>query len=256
MKSLDNFAKDNHTFVVAHRGSSGTAPENTCAAFRIAMEAGAAMIETDVRLSADNKVVIFHDDNFYRTAGATGSTHNMTYDEIKKIDVGSNFSPEFAGETTPLLSEVLEMTDDKAYLNIEIKTQPNDDYSFKIKKVIEEIYKAEAQNRVILCSFDYDFLREIKRADKMLPTASIKRPGDNRLPSEIAWRTGATSYVCSIDEINDDIAADAGKHDIITGVYSFDKAEQLQIAYDYNVRAIATNFPEKIIKELTKAGKI
>lgn len=256
MKSLDRFAKEKHTFVVAHRGSSGTAPENTLAAFRIAMEAGTIMIETDVRLTSDNQVVIFHDDDFYRTAGAKGSAYNMTYDEIRKIDVGRNFSDEFVGETTPLLSEILEMTDNKAYLNIEIKTQPNDDISFKIKRVIEEIYNAEAQRRVILCSFDYKFLNEIKRVDRLLPTAAIKLPNDNRLPSEIAGLTGAVSYICSIDEINDEIAADAEKHDIITGVYSFDHIEQLQIAYDYNVRAIATNFPEKIINELKRAGKI
>jgi len=96
--------------VIAHRGFSGAAPENTLAAFRKAMEAGSDMIELDVHLSKDGEAVVIHDDTLKRTTRGSGKVAQFTLQELKQMDAGRWFSNLFFRKTIPTLSEVLEVT--------------------------------------------------------------------------------------------------------------------------------------------------
>ncbi|MHB2017235.1 MAG: glycerophosphodiester phosphodiesterase [Candidatus Xenobia bacterium] len=107
--------------VIAHRGASGAAPENTLAAFRKALGSGARMIELDVRLSADDRLMVIHDSLLHRTAGSRGRVETRTCDQLKQLDVGGWFSPAFAGERMPRLEEVLELVAGKLGLDVELK---------------------------------------------------------------------------------------------------------------------------------------
>lgn len=93
--------------VAAHRGNMALFPENTLPAFRSACEIGADMIELDMHMTKDGEIVIAHDSDFLRTADHPGKIHEMTLDEVKKIDVGRKRGEEFAGCTVPTLEEFL-----------------------------------------------------------------------------------------------------------------------------------------------------
>src|SRR5260370_659320 len=94
-------------WVVAHRGASGHAPENTLASFRKAVELGARFIETDLQLSRDARFVAIHDDTLERTTNGHGSVHDFTLADLRRLDAGSWFGSEFAGEKIPTLEEIL-----------------------------------------------------------------------------------------------------------------------------------------------------
>src|SRR5271156_1995633 len=96
--------------LIAHRGASGHAPENTLAAFRKAIAQGVAFIETDLQLTRDTHLVAIHDDTVNRTTNGQGAVHDLSLEEIRKLDAGSWFGSEFAGERIPTLEEILDFS--------------------------------------------------------------------------------------------------------------------------------------------------
>lgn len=104
--------------VIAHRGASADAPQNTLAAFDAAARAGAAMIEIDVHLSADGVPMVIHDGTVDATTDGTGEVGRMTRAELQSLDAGSWFAPEFAGQRIPTLAEVLRLVADRPGLDV------------------------------------------------------------------------------------------------------------------------------------------
>src|SRR5205085_4482311 len=96
--------------VIAHRGASGHAPENTMAAFRKAVALGATFIEAELQLSRDAQFVAIHDEKVNRTTNGRGSVHELALAELRELDAGSWFGSEFAGERIPTLEEILEFS--------------------------------------------------------------------------------------------------------------------------------------------------
>ena len=142
--------------VVAHRGFSGAAPENTLAAFRKAIEAGSDMIELDIQLSKDGKIVVIHDETLERTTDGQGRVADRTFPEIRKLDAGSWFGSQFSGEKIPTLQEVLELAKGKVLVNIEIKNPAHGQYPITelADQGLEAVKKAGMLNRVIFSSFN------------------------------------------------------------------------------------------------------
>jgi glycerophosphoryl diester phosphodiesterase len=99
----------NKVFIIAHRGASVRAPENTLAAYEQAFAAGADIIEVDVRLSRDGIPVVFHDEHLDRTTNGTGPVADRSLAELKELDAGAWHSPEFAGERIPTLAETMRL---------------------------------------------------------------------------------------------------------------------------------------------------
>lgn len=112
---------------IAHRGFSAAAPENTLAAFRKALEMKADAIECDVHLSKDGHMMVIHDPTVDRTTNGTGEVGGMTLAELKALDAGSWFGPEFTGEKIPTLEEVLDLVKGRTTLIVEIKKQGQED---------------------------------------------------------------------------------------------------------------------------------
>ena len=107
--------------IIAHRGDVTNAPENTVPAFRKALELGADGIELDVRLTKDEKLVVFHDRCLDRTSNGKGPVNHCTQDEVRSLDAGSWFDPEFHGERPPTLDEVFESLPVDFLINVELK---------------------------------------------------------------------------------------------------------------------------------------
>src|SRR5215510_13137940 len=104
------FPGERQLLAIAHRGASGYAPENTFAAFRKAVAMGAGFIETDLQLSRDARFVAIHDATVSRTTNGHGAVHDLTLADLRRLDAGSWFGSEFAGERIPTLEEILEFS--------------------------------------------------------------------------------------------------------------------------------------------------
>jgi glycerophosphoryl diester phosphodiesterase len=137
--------------VIAHRGLSANAPENTLAAFRLAAERGLSWVETDVRLSKDGVPMIFHDATLQRTTNGQGLFKLFTAVELQQLDAGSWFSPQFSNETIPTLNQVFDLALELSMgINIEIKPNPQED-QLTVEK-IAQLYQERTNNPAILFS--------------------------------------------------------------------------------------------------------
>jgi len=136
--------------IIAHRGASGQAPENTLAAVRLALEQKADMIEIDVFLTKDGHLVVIHDETVNRTTNGQGSIEMMTLAEAQKLDAGSWFSRQYQGEKIPTLNEVLQAVQGKAQLLIEIKKSGRN-----IAQKVNDLVKTYKANKwCVVQSFD------------------------------------------------------------------------------------------------------
>ncbi len=122
--------------VIAHRGASAYAPENTLASFALAKELGADWFELDCALTKDGEVIVIHDSDTERTTGVKGKIYDRTLAELKTLDASSWKDPKFAGEKLPTLAEALELAK-KLDTGIYIEVKNVDDDSAAIAKIIQ-----------------------------------------------------------------------------------------------------------------------
>jgi glycerophosphoryl diester phosphodiesterase len=251
MLPLRQFVPSVERFVVGHRGSSGTAPENTLASIRQALEAGVDMIEVDVQLTSDHEIVVFHDAVLGRTTQGKGRVHSTSLREMQRLGAGSWFSEEYSSETVPSLRQAIEMIRGKAYLNIEIKPpQQGEDYHIRLEKILECIFEMKMEQYTLFGSFHHGALAHLKRQYPELHTAAINVPNDKRLPSEIAAEIGCEGFICSMRELTHKRSEDSLKSNIYLGVYTVNSSEDLAFALNRRAKAIATNFPARICEYL------
>jgi glycerophosphoryl diester phosphodiesterase len=158
-------------FLYAHRGASAEAPENTLAAFRRALEAGADGIELDVHLSADGVPVVIHDDTLERTTDGRGPVARSSLAVLRELDAGSWFAPDFSGEPLPTLEETLHLLAGRLRLNIEVKEA-------RAGMAVVELLRQFPQADVVISSFDHGLLARLRRIDPDLPLAVLLDRGD------------------------------------------------------------------------------
>jgi len=166
--------------LIGHRGYPARYPENTLASFNGAIKAGCDMIELDVTLTRDRKVVVIHDDLLDRTTTGKGPVRSHTIAEIRALDAGSWFAPQFGAERVPVLSEVLEQTAGRCLLNIEIKESAfEENYPADAieHQVVNLVKTSGAANRVIISSFDKRILQRIAAMDAPPAIAYISNHG-------------------------------------------------------------------------------
>jgi glycerophosphoryl diester phosphodiesterase len=155
--------------IFAHRGSSKYAPENTLAAFVLAVEQGADAIELDAKLTADNQVVVIHDQTVDRTTSSAGLVKEKKFSELCKLDAGSHFDNTFAEETIPSLDQVFEAVGRKIFFNIELTnyTSITDGLPEKVAQLVK---KHDLASWVMFSSFNPIALF---RARRILPNVPI-----------------------------------------------------------------------------------
>jgi glycerophosphoryl diester phosphodiesterase len=159
-----NAKVEDRAVITAHRGASGGAPENTLAAIEGAITDGADWVEFDVQEIADGTVVVWHDSDFKRIAGVDRKIWEVTTEELRDIDIGSWFSPEFKDQRVPTLAEVLDLCKGKIKLNIELKYYGHNDRLEE--KVIEQVEAAGLASDVVLMSLKQEL---VERAQDLRP---------------------------------------------------------------------------------------
>ncbi len=146
--------------IIAHRGASADAPENTLAAIQLAWQQGADAAEIDVQLTADGQLVAIHDDTMLRTGGVDWAVKDCTLTKLKTRDVGSWKSPQFAGERIPTLAEVLDIVPSGKRLFIEMKCGLD-----AIPELVRVLSAAKtAREQTMLIGLDFGMIVAVKRA--------------------------------------------------------------------------------------------
>lgn len=138
--------------IFAHRGASAHAPENTLAAFELALAQNADAIELDVKLSADRQAVVIHDSTVDRTTGVHGLVKDLSFAELRSLDAGAFFSEGYRGEKIPSLEEVFEAVGKRTFINVEL-TNYNTPRDPLVETVCILVKKFGLQERVLFSSF-------------------------------------------------------------------------------------------------------
>jgi len=172
----------------AHRGAAGLAPENTLAAFRMAIDLGADAAELDLQATKDGVVVVIHDDTVDRTTDGRGRIGDLTLADIKRLDAGAKFGAPFRGERVPTLRELIDLVkaggNDRFRLNLEIKFaegregQPAD----LEKRVLAVLRQTGFLDRVITQSFHHASATKMKRLAPSIPAGLLV--GQRRQPAD------------------------------------------------------------------------
>jgi glycerophosphoryl diester phosphodiesterase len=235
---------------IAHRGASGHYPENTLMAFNQAITMGADMVELDVHLTKDGEPVVIHDETLERTTNGKGKVLYHTLQELKKLDAGAWYKPEFMGECIPTLEEVLESVKGRARINIEIKNGPIY-YQGIEEKVLSVLSRHNLLDQVVISSFDHECLKKIKEMTPNLATGSLIKLGVlyvARLikPEKIAQSVGANGlHVCK-SYVTPDLVQRAKEHGLNVIVWTVNELEQMRSFIEMGVDGIVTNFPDKL----------
>jgi len=162
--------------IIAHRGASAHAPENTLAAFQLAVEQGADGIELDVKLSVDGHVIVMHDASVDRTTGSQGRVKDKTLDELRTLEAGSFFSENFEKEKIPTLEEVFETVGKKIFINVELTnyTSPRDHL---VESVCMLVKRFGLQKRIMFSSFIASNLSRSRSYLPNVPTGLLTLEG-------------------------------------------------------------------------------
>jgi glycerophosphoryl diester phosphodiesterase len=225
---------DGPVTVTAHRGAHARAPENTAAAVRDAIAAGADYAEIDVQLSKDGVLVVTHDSDFSRQAGVAKKVWDLTYAEIRAIPLGAKAAPEFRNEPAPTFDEVLVIARGRIGLNIELKFY-GDHQPRLVERVLEALQARQMTNQVVIQCLEYEPLMEVRRLAPAVPVGylmSVNAPHPERLKVDFlsaelsrvtggfiqaAHRRGQAVYVWTVNSPNEmDRMIDLGADDLIT----------------------------------------
>lgn len=154
MLSFREGLRSRRFLVVAHRGASGYAPENTLEAFDLACTLGADVIELDVHLTRDDEVVVMHDERVDRTTTGRGEIRSMMLADVRAMDAGSWFGTQFQGVRVPTLTEVLERFLGRVLIDIELKgaTEHADASTHLARTVLAVVERAAADDQVVISS--------------------------------------------------------------------------------------------------------
>lgn len=249
------------TKIIAHRGASYEAPENTLASVNLAWQLKADGVEIDVQLTRDGKVVVFHDDNTLRYQGDSRSISECTYPELLKLDVGRFKGNRYIGEKIPLLSEAIRTVPANKLLVIEIKSGP--EIVPPLQSVIEKLQITLDQ--IVFISFRRDSIKQIKKALpecnvlrlyelKQLPVFNITFPSLKRMIDEVTHDKldGVDiSFVSAVKQSFISKLQDAG---LMIYFWTINNPKQARFLSDSGVDGITTDRP-KWLKEQIDLNK-
>ncbi len=173
--TIDAELQEKDFVIIAHKGASGQAPENTIPAFVQALEMGVDMIELDVRQTKDEQIIVIHDETLDRTTNGVGFVHDYTLEEIQQLDAGVWFGdPKYVGARVPTLREVLDTIRGRCKVLIEIKHTDHPHYHDFAEKLIDVIRKE--QNGFDWCylqSYEMEYLEAAHEYDDHIQTKKL-----------------------------------------------------------------------------------
>ncbi len=234
--------------VAAHRGASATTPDNTRASLQKAIDIGADYVEIDVVETKDGVLIISHDLDLNRKCGIDRKIGEMTYDELKDLDIGSHFSPEFSGERFMTLDEAIDMCDGKIKMNIELKPAPTDQQF--VEKAVKIFQNHNFYDKGFYASLNLDTLKAVEKIDPRINTCldTFVAAGEIELCEVDIYSIEATfltddlldnihdyEKTCWVWTVNDENNMDAVMDHPIEGIVTDDPAKAMEMSKEKNV---------------------
>jgi glycerophosphoryl diester phosphodiesterase len=244
-----------HPIVVAHRGSSGTAPENTLTAFRLACEDGADAIELDVHLSGDGQVVVIHDGNLDRTTDGTGPVRKYTLQQLEKYNAASAWNRLFRFETIPTLEEVFTIFGCTIGINVEIKGERTEAARHEIlRKCVALVHKYKLYDNVLISSFSSKAVKEIGLLDPRILRGLLYNPLYHafRSPAAYAKSLGIQYLIMSRMKLHKKTVTVVHAKNMLIGEFTVNTERQAKRSLRYGIDAIITNYPSEILSCLRR----
>jgi glycerophosphoryl diester phosphodiesterase len=246
--------------IIAHRGASASAPENTCQALAIAIDDGADMVEVDVQLTRDSHAVVFHDWNLARLASRTGYSQrqlkslgvgDVDLDELQRFDVGSWKDRTFAGVRIPSLSELLGNARGRIALNLELKIPDRDMGERPLRPgLIRELKRAfalhPAPNPLLISSFDRTVLELARAASPDWRLGVLPQRGGLHATIDLAEGLQARSVHLPCRTINASVVRRIHDRGLSVFAYTADRPHLLRRLIDAGVDGIFTNVPGRL----------
>ena len=258
LKSLD-YVELNRPTIFAHRGASAYAPENTLAAFELAVDQGADAIELDAKLSSDGQVVVIHDDTVDRTTNGTGRVNSLSLSDLASLDAGSRFSSIFPSQKIPALDDVFEAVGNRIFINVELTnySSPRDDLP---GKVISLVQKHHLERSVLLSSFNIIALIQARNLHPDIALGFLTQRGE----AQAALRTKLFRFGPSLAlhpigyDITPQLLQTAQHSRCRVHTYTIDRPEDMQQLFAMSVDGIFTNDPvlaKKVLADLRAKNK-
>ncbi|MGE5248725.1 MAG: glycerophosphodiester phosphodiesterase [Bacteroidota bacterium] len=249
---FENFPRP---LILAHRGDSAHAPENTLPAFEAALKRGADGVELDVKLTADKQVVVLHDTTVDRTTDGHGRVADLSLAQLRGLDAGSFFSQEFRGTRLPTLSEVFEAIGERCLINVELTNMQNP-FDELAERTCELVRRHGMEKHVLFSSF---FGFQLKAAARLLP--DVPR-GLLALPGwKGAWARSFGfmfgDYQALHPNLRDVNAAQVSRvHQLKRRihVYTVNAPEDMRRLNNWDVDGVFTDDPESMLRTLGRTG--
>ena len=235
--------------VIAHRGASGHAPENTLAAFKRAIALGAAFIETDLQLSRDSRFVAIHDDTVNRTTNGQGKVHDLSLADLRRLDAGSWFGSEFAGERIPTLEEILEFSK-KHDVVFYLELKPSGSWGGE-HALIGALRESGEIARTVVISFDAGILGALRRIEPTLMTGLLF-DGQIDKPLERAVEIGARQLAVRSDLVTPALLTEARKKDLQVVCWTVNQPAHMRLLIEAGVDGIMSDYPDRLVASRTK----
>jgi len=239
--------------VIAHRGASGHAPENTLAAFRKAVALGASFIETDLQLSRDAHFVALHDPNVNRTTNGRGSVHDMPLAELRQLDAGSWFGSEFSGERIPTLDEILQFSK-KNDVVFYLELKPSGAWGGE-HALIGALRDSGEIARSVVISFDAASMLNLHNIDPTVMTGLLY-DGQIDKPIEKAVEVGARQLVARSDLVTPAMLEQARKKDLQVVCWTVNHPAHMRLLIEAGVAGIMTDYPDRLVAALKKEEQV
>lgn len=234
--------------VIAHRGASAYAPENTLAAFALAADLGIKWVEFDVMQAACGEPIIFHDEQLDRTSNGTGDVDQYNYAYLQSLDAGSWFHPRFAGEKIPSLQQVMQLLKQLGLsANIELKPLAGQDASL-VERVLQDMAQhAFTHETILYSSFSINTLRLLR---KHAPAALLGLLLHEWLPD---WQKIADELDCVSIHVNEEIMTEESAQKIkamgkLLLCYTVNDPSRANTLFNWGVDAVFSDTPDKIIE--------
>lgn len=245
--------------VIAHRGASGYAPENTMPAMELAYDMKAEMIEVDVMLSRDGIPVLFHDAKIDELTDGAGYLKDFSLEELQALDAGSWFSEEYAGTAIPTLEELLAWAQNKMTLNIEIKTEAyREELDQSVEpRVVALVEQYNMTDQVIFSSFDYRILARLQELAPSIPAAVLYEPVQSAMkgPIDVVNDLQADGFNCSWRQYTEDWQQELNDSAVPVLIYTVNEKEQMAELIQRGVQGIFSDYPDVLaevaVAELT-----
>ena len=235
----------NNPLIIAHRGASGHAPENTMAAFRLAVEQAADWVELDVHQTADGHLVVLHDFTLQRTAGDPRPVRELTLEQVKKFDIGSWWDGTYQNEQVPTLDEVLAFANGRIRVFIEIK-RGSPFYPAIERRLLETIARHSAKDRVVISSFDLAGLKTLRGLDPEISLGLLTRKSRPREILNEAKSLKVQSIHISTHRLSKKFLPQAHANGLPVYVYTVNRLSLMKRYLALGVDGLFTNYPDRL----------